>query len=30
MFELEQLDHLALTISDLDRLKECYVETPGM
>jgi len=30
MFELEQLDHLALTVSDLDRSKECYVETLGM
>ncbi len=30
MFELEQLDHVAITISDLDRSKEWYMEMLGM
>lgn len=30
MFELEQLDHVAITVSDLDRSTEWYVETLGM
>jgi catechol 2,3-dioxygenase-like lactoylglutathione lyase family enzyme len=30
MFKLEQLDHVAITVRDLDQSKEWYVETLGM